>query len=89
MVRDSAAAGLAGPRTALGRPRRPPEDNAASAAVQALHWPSGLVAVCDDEPAAAADWVPASCTAVEAPAPPSSARLRTPGAGGVSNRTRA
>jgi nucleoside-diphosphate-sugar epimerase len=44
-------------------------DDAARAAVAALEWPSGAVNVCDDEPAAASDWVPAFCTAVGAPVP--------------------
>ncbi len=38
-------------------------DDAASAALEALTWPSGTVNVCDDEPAAAIDWVPAFCAA--------------------------
>jgi nucleoside-diphosphate-sugar epimerase len=41
-------------------------DDAARAAVAALHWPSGAVNVCDDEPAAGRDWVPAFCAAVGA-----------------------
>lgn len=45
-------------------------DDAVSAAVAALRWPSGPVNVCDDEPAAGFDWVPAFCMAVGAPAPP-------------------
>jgi nucleoside-diphosphate-sugar epimerase len=45
-------------------------DDAAAAAAAALHWPSGAVNVCDDEPAASRDWVPAFCTAVGAPPPP-------------------
>jgi nucleoside-diphosphate-sugar epimerase len=44
-------------------------DDAAAAAVEALRWPSGAVNVCDDEPAAGWDWVPAFCAAVGAPAP--------------------
>jgi len=47
-------------------------DDAAAAAVAALGWPSGAVNVCDDEPAAARDWVPAFCAAVGAPPPPRS-----------------
>ena len=42
-------------------------DDAAAAAVAALHWPSGAVNVCDDEPAASRDWVPAYCAAVGGP----------------------
>jgi nucleoside-diphosphate-sugar epimerase len=44
-------------------------DDAAAAAVAALSWPSGAVNVCDDEPAAGRDWVPAFCRSVGAPAP--------------------
>jgi nucleoside-diphosphate-sugar epimerase len=44
-------------------------DDAARAAVAALTWPSGPVNVCDDEPAAGHDWVPAFCAAVGAPVP--------------------
>jgi nucleoside-diphosphate-sugar epimerase len=44
-------------------------DDAAEAAVQALDWPSGAVNVCDDEPAAGAEWLPAFCHAVGAPPP--------------------
>jgi nucleoside-diphosphate-sugar epimerase len=44
-------------------------DDAASAAVAALRWPSGAVNVCDDEPAAAREWVPVFCASVGAPAP--------------------
>src|SRR5579875_934868 len=45
-------------------------DDAAAAAVEALSWPSGVVNVCDNEPAPGRDWVPAFCRAVGAPAPP-------------------
>jgi nucleoside-diphosphate-sugar epimerase len=44
-------------------------EDAAAAAVDALAWPTGPVNVCDDEPAAARDWVPVYCAAVGAPAP--------------------
>ena len=60
-------------------------DDAAVAAVAALGWPSGVVNVCDDDPAAGRDWVPAFCTAVGAPAPPRAAS-RTAGARGADNR---
>ncbi len=43
--------------------------DAAGAAVDALEWPTGAVNVCDDEPAAGRDWVPAFCRAVGAPEP--------------------
>jgi nucleoside-diphosphate-sugar epimerase len=44
-------------------------DDAAAAAVQALHWPSGPVNICDDDPAAGVEWIPAFCSAVGAAAP--------------------
>lgn len=44
-------------------------DDAASAAVQSLTWPTGAVNICDDEPARGRDWVPAFCRAVAAPPP--------------------
>ena len=59
-------------------------DDAATAAVDALAWPSGPVNVCDDEPAAGRDWVPAFCAAVGAP-PPRHAASRTAGARGADN----
>ncbi len=61
-------------------------DDAAAAAVDALHWPSGVATVCDDEPAAGHDWLPAFCAAVGAPPPATSTRPRTPWARGASNR---
>ncbi len=60
-------------------------DDAAGAAVDALAWPSGPVNVCDDEPAAGRDWVPAFCAAVGAPPPPRAAS-GTSGARGADNR---
>ena len=45
-------------------------DDAATAAVQALDWPSGPVNVVDDEPASGHAWVPVFCAAVGAPVPP-------------------
>ena len=60
-------------------------DDAATAAVDALAWPSGPVNVCDDEPAAGRDWVPVFCAAVGAPAPQQAAS-RTAGARGADNR---
>ena len=44
-------------------------DDAARAAVAALAWPTGAVNVCDDDPAAGREWVPAFCAAVGAPEP--------------------
>ncbi|TWF78665.1 nucleoside-diphosphate-sugar epimerase [Pseudonocardia hierapolitana] len=61
-------------------------DDAAAAAVAALEWPSGAVNVCDDEPAAGRDWVPAFCEAVGAPAPPVSDAPRREWARGADNR---
>lgn len=61
-------------------------DDAAAAAVAALGWPSGAVNVCDDEPAAARDWVPVFCAAVGAPAPPVSQAPRRPWARGADSR---
>lgn len=62
-------------------------DDAATAAVEALGWPSGPVNICDDEPAAGRDWVPVFCRAVGAP-PPEAANdtTRTPWARGADNR---
>jgi nucleoside-diphosphate-sugar epimerase len=49
-------------------------DDAATAAVAALDWPSGAVNVCDEEPAAGLVWLPAFCAAAgAAPPPPSDA----------------
>ncbi|OZM82077.1 NAD(P)-dependent oxidoreductase [Pseudonocardia sp. MH-G8] len=62
-------------------------DDAAAAAVAALSWPSGAVNVCDDEPAAARDWVPRFCEAVGAPPPgPAAGTARRPWARGADNR---
>jgi nucleoside-diphosphate-sugar epimerase len=44
-------------------------DDAAAAAVSAVTWPSGIVNVCDDDPATGHEWVPIFCAAVGAPAP--------------------
>jgi nucleoside-diphosphate-sugar epimerase len=60
-------------------------DDAATAAVHALDWPSGPVNVCDDEPAPAHDWLPAFCRAVGAPAPPSDDGPRNRHARGADN----
>jgi nucleoside-diphosphate-sugar epimerase len=60
-------------------------DDAATAAVAALGWPTGAVNVCDDEPAAGRDWVPAFCAAVGTPSPPA-ATSRVAGARGADNR---
>lgn len=45
-------------------------DDAAAAALASLHWPTGAVNVCDDEPAAGLAWAPAFCAAVGAAPPP-------------------
>jgi len=60
-------------------------DDAASAAVTALDWPTGPVNVCDDEPAAGYVWVPEFCRAVGIPAPSRSDAPRTGWARGASN----
>ncbi|WP_246090572.1 NAD-dependent epimerase/dehydratase family protein [Nonomuraea deserti] len=59
--------------------------DAATAAVQALDWPTGAVNICDDQPAPAADWLPAFCQAVGAPPPPRSDAPRNPAARGADN----
>ena len=64
-------------------------DDAAGAAVQALTWPSGQVNICDDEPAAGREWVPAFCQAIGAPVPylaGNSPDSREPWARGADNR---
>lgn len=62
-------------------------DDAAAAAVQALAWPSGPVNICDDEPAAGREWVPAFCQAVGASVPDArSPHAREPWARGANNR---
>ncbi|QXJ24017.1 NAD(P)-dependent oxidoreductase [Actinomadura graeca] len=45
-------------------------DDAATAALAALDWPAGAVNIVDDEPAAAADWLPVYSAALGAPTPP-------------------
>ncbi|GLY39863.1 dTDP-glucose 4,6-dehydratase [Amycolatopsis sp. NBRC 101858] len=60
-------------------------DDAASAAVAALEWPTGAVNVCDDEPAAGYEWVPVFCAAVGAPEPARVAGERTGWARGADN----
>lgn len=60
-------------------------DDAAAAAVAALHWETGAVNVCDDQPARGQEWVPAFCAAVGAPAP-TVAGTREGGARGADNR---
>lgn len=60
-------------------------DDAARAALQSLAWDSGPVNICDDEPAAGAEWVPEFCAVVGAPEPPRSDQ-RNPFARGADNR---
>lgn len=60
-------------------------DDAAAAAVAALDWPSGVVNVCDDEPAPGHAWTPAFCAAVGAPEPSMSDAPRVAWARGASN----
>jgi nucleoside-diphosphate-sugar epimerase len=61
-------------------------EDAAAAAVQALDWPTGPVNIVDDEPAAAAEWIPAFARSVGAPEPTSADTERTPWARGADNR---
>lgn len=61
-------------------------DDAAAAAIEALHRPSGAVNVCDDEPATGHEWLPAFCSVAGAPPPPIIDRPRTRWARGASNR---
>lgn len=61
-------------------------EDAAAAAVAALDWPTGPVNVCDDDPAAGTEWVPAFCRAVGAPPPPVLDRPRAGFARGADNR---
>ncbi|WP_232665689.1 NAD-dependent epimerase/dehydratase family protein [Pseudonocardia sp. TRM90224] len=63
-------------------------DDAAAAALAALEWPAGVVNICDDEPAAGSDWVPAFCAAVGAPEPPRDDSPR-PGTARGADNTRA
>lgn len=61
-------------------------DDAAVAAAEALGWPSGAVNVCDDEPAAAREWVPVFCRSVGAGPPSADAgTAREPWARGADN----
>lgn len=59
-------------------------DDAALAALRSLDWGNGPVNVCDDEPAAASEWVPEFCGVVGAE-PPASSDERTPFARGAAN----
>jgi nucleoside-diphosphate-sugar epimerase len=61
-------------------------DDAVNAAVAALDWPSGVVNVCDDEPAAARDWVPVFCRSVGAPVPEPTSDDRHAWARGADNQ---
>ncbi|WP_163507507.1 NAD-dependent epimerase/dehydratase family protein [Fodinicola acaciae] len=60
-------------------------DDAVAAAIAALNWPTGPVNVCDDEPAAALDWMPDFCRAVGAPEPRAE-QTRQPWARGADNQ---
>jgi nucleoside-diphosphate-sugar epimerase len=44
-------------------------EDAAAAALAALHWPAGPVNIVDDEPATVAEWLPVYSAALGAPAP--------------------
>ena len=61
-------------------------EDAAAAAVRALDWPSGPVNIVDDEPAAAAEWVPAFARSVGAPEPNPVDLARTRWARGADNQ---
>ena len=61
-------------------------DDAVSAALAALDWPSGAVNVCDDDPATGHEWLPAFCASVGAPQPAHSAEPRQAWARGADNR---
>jgi nucleoside-diphosphate-sugar epimerase len=60
-------------------------DDAATAAVCALDWPTAAINIVDDEPATGETWLPAFCTAVGAPPPPPSNADRQPWARGAAN----
>ncbi|MDX6283574.1 MAG: hypothetical protein QOH03_4645 [Kribbellaceae bacterium] len=60
-------------------------EDAASAAVQALGWPTGPVNVVDDEPAPGSVWVPAFARSVGAVEPAAVESERTPWARGADN----
>jgi nucleoside-diphosphate-sugar epimerase len=59
--------------------------DAATAAVQALEWPTGPVNVVDDEPVTGTVWVPAFARSVGAAEPPGVESERTPWARGADN----
>ncbi|QRP48505.1 NAD(P)-dependent oxidoreductase [Amycolatopsis sp. FDAARGOS 1241] len=61
-------------------------DDAASAALAALTWPTGAVNVCDDDPAPGVEWVPVFCAAIGEPAPAPAEGERTGWARGADNR---
>jgi nucleoside-diphosphate-sugar epimerase len=60
-------------------------DDAASAALAALDWPSGPVNIVDDEPATTADWLPVFSAALGAPDPGTAGRHAAPMGRPVSN----
>lgn len=66
---DPAAAGLAGLPANSGIRSFLHVQDAARAAVAALHWPNGPVNIVDDEPAPASEWVPVLAAAFGAPIP--------------------
>jgi nucleoside-diphosphate-sugar epimerase len=61
-------------------------DDAAVATMWALTWPTGVVNVCDDEPAPGCSWAPVFCRAVGAPPPPQVTVERRGWARGADNR---
>lgn len=60
-------------------------DDAVTAAVAALDWPSGAVNVCDDEPAPGHEWLPVFCAGAGAPPPSRSDAPRNGWARGADN----
>ncbi|WP_067459380.1 NAD-dependent epimerase/dehydratase family protein [Actinomadura macra] len=54
-------------------------DDAATAAAAALDWPAGVVNIVDDEPAAAADWLPVYSATLGAPSPGTARHAATTG----------
>jgi nucleoside-diphosphate-sugar epimerase len=45
-------------------------EDAARAAMLAIDWPTGVVNIVDDEPAAGTEWLPHFAAAIGAPPPP-------------------
>ena len=60
-------------------------DDAVTAAVTALDWPTGAINICDDDPAPGTDWLPRFCAELGAPEPARSDAPRHPWARGADN----